>query len=424
MSANPIPAPNDDSALRPIPVGEIEAVCSKHSIPCGEPDSLERFILALRDNKHLAMDFWSLVARLTDRYPSADSGPLLAAIVQGVTGRSLDDVKASGTAQQLLVREIAGLLAGEDVQPPLPPRPVQSARPSDLSHNGPFRLDAVPRRGAVPPPPSAPQPTDEPRLLLRSETPFAAARERNLREREPDHAPSEPELEIAIPLAAYAEENADGDSLWRKLAIVLLLLAAVGGALLYHSNWRRLGSSIHARYAAVLARRNHPAAPSSASINGDQATPNPPAVPATPQPAYAPQNPNPQPVAASPNAKPVAPQKPSPVAVATTTPPPDDTATRMPYADTGIAVPETVMRQHLVSSRVPVFPTGANGPVVIQAIVTARGTVEPLRVVSGDPALRQAAMAAVTSWQYRPYLRNGVPVDVSTTISVDSTGND
>src|ERR1700727_613137 len=92
----------------PIPVFDpsvekIEAVCSKHSIPSGEPDSLERFVDALRDDKHLAMDFWSLVARLPDQDPTY----LLAAIVQSVTGRNLDDVNASSTTQRLLVREIA-----------------------------------------------------------------------------------------------------------------------------------------------------------------------------------------------------------------------------------------------------------------------------------------------------------------------------
>jgi protein TonB len=82
------------------------------------------------------------------------------------------------------------------------------------------------------------------------------------------------------------------------------------------------------------------------------------------------------------------------------------------------------MKQNLISSRVPIFPSGASGSVVVAAIVTARGTVEPVRVVSGNPALAQPAMAAVATWHYRPYLQNGVPVNVSTTISVDSTGND
>jgi TonB family protein len=429
----PIQAPDQPVSDSGFPVGQIEAVCFKHSIPCGDPDSLERFVRALHDDKYLAMDFWSLVARLTDQHQSAEPNYLLIAIVEGVTGHGLDDVNASSTTQRLLVRQIAGLLAGEDVQTPLPPRPVQSVRPSNPSdHIGPFRRDAVPRRGAVPPPPSAPNPSTEepeqPRLVLRTDTPFAAAMDRSLREREPDHSPPEPESEpqIAIPLAAYAEETADGASVSRKLVGGILLALGVGGILLYHNNWKRLGASIHTQYAAVLARSSSAAAPSAASINGNQRnfTTNPSTSPPTPLPTSAPENPNPRPIAAAPDAKPINPQKPAPVAVAASVaPPPGDRVNPTPHAEAQVEVPESEMKQNLVSSRVPIFPTGANGTVVIQAVVTTRGTVEPVRVVSGNPALAHAAMVAVATWHYRPYMQDGMPVNVSTTISVDSAGN-
>lgn len=95
-----------------------------------------------------------------------------------------------------------------------------------------------------------------------------------------------------------------------------------------------------------------------------------------------------------------------------------------PRAEPRADVPASQMRQYLISSRIPIYPPGAHGTVVIQAIVTARGTVEPIRVISGSPELRQAALDAVSTWRYRPYLVNGVPVDVSTTIAVNSTGYD
>jgi protein TonB len=40
-------------------------------------------------------------------------------------------------------------------------------------------------------------------------------------------------------------------------------------------------------------------------------------------------------------------------------------------------------------------------------------------VVEGDPALRNAALDAVSKWRYRPYTVNGQPVDVLTTVAVD-----
>jgi protein TonB len=86
------------------------------------------------------------------------------------------------------------------------------------------------------------------------------------------------------------------------------------------------------------------------------------------------------------------------------------------------------MKLHLISSRVPIYSAAATaahatGPVVIKAIVTSRGAVEPLQVIEGDPALRRAALDAVSTWRYRPYLQDGVPIDVSTTISVDPPGS-
>ncbi len=82
------------------------------------------------------------------------------------------------------------------------------------------------------------------------------------------------------------------------------------------------------------------------------------------------------------------------------------------------------MESRLISSRVPVYPEAARadhieGRVVMQAIVTKDGAVGHLHVASGDPALRAAAMEAASAWRYRPYVVNGEPVDVLTTVSVD-----
>jgi periplasmic protein TonB len=55
---------------------------------------------------------------------------------------------------------------------------------------------------------------------------------------------------------------------------------------------------------------------------------------------------------------------------------------------------------------------------VLQAVISKSGAIEDLRVVSGSPMLQQAAIDAVSQWRYRPYLLNGLPVDVETTINV------
>jgi protein TonB len=58
------------------------------------------------------------------------------------------------------------------------------------------------------------------------------------------------------------------------------------------------------------------------------------------------------------------------------------------------------------------------GTVELAATISKTGTIANLRVVSGPPALQQAAFDAVSNWRYRPYLLNGQPVDVETTVNV------
>ena len=59
-----------------------------------------------------------------------------------------------------------------------------------------------------------------------------------------------------------------------------------------------------------------------------------------------------------------------------------------------------------------------SGTVVLQATISKAGSIENLRVITGPAMLRQAAMDAVSSWRYRPYLLNGEPVAMDTTINV------
>jgi protein TonB len=58
------------------------------------------------------------------------------------------------------------------------------------------------------------------------------------------------------------------------------------------------------------------------------------------------------------------------------------------------------------------------GEVVLSAIISTSGEIENLQLVSGHPLLVPSAMAAVKQWRYKPYLLNGQPVEVETTITV------
>jgi protein TonB len=82
-----------------------------------------------------------------------------------------------------------------------------------------------------------------------------------------------------------------------------------------------------------------------------------------------------------------------------------------------------VMAGYLLSRTLPQYPAipkaaGIQGTVILQAIISKTGLVENIRVVSGPPMLRQAAIDSVRTWRYKPYLLSGEPVEVETTINV------
>jgi protein TonB len=71
----------------------------------------------------------------------------------------------------------------------------------------------------------------------------------------------------------------------------------------------------------------------------------------------------------------------------------------------------------------PVYPKIAreshiSGTVVLGATINRSGMLENVRVISGSQMLRGAAIEAVKTWRYRPYMLNNQPVAVQTTINV------
>ncbi|HTV81091.1 MAG TPA: TonB family protein [Acidobacteriaceae bacterium] len=76
-----------------------------------------------------------------------------------------------------------------------------------------------------------------------------------------------------------------------------------------------------------------------------------------------------------------------------------------------------------ISGDMPVYPAIAKtahiqGTVVLRALISSEGKIEHLRVISGPPMLQAAAVDAVRTWTYEPYLLNGQPVTVRTQINV------
>jgi protein TonB len=77
----------------------------------------------------------------------------------------------------------------------------------------------------------------------------------------------------------------------------------------------------------------------------------------------------------------------------------------------------------LIQRAAPVYPQIAkeahiSGTVVIQATISKTGTILNPHAVSGPTMLQSYAIDAVKRWRYRPYVLDGAPVEVQTTVSV------
>lgn len=82
-----------------------------------------------------------------------------------------------------------------------------------------------------------------------------------------------------------------------------------------------------------------------------------------------------------------------------------------------------VMAGHVLTRVAPVYPAAAKaakveGAVRLQATISATGSIEHLRVLSGPSELRTSALDSVRQWTYQPFTTNGAAVPVQTTITV------
>jgi protein TonB len=59
------------------------------------------------------------------------------------------------------------------------------------------------------------------------------------------------------------------------------------------------------------------------------------------------------------------------------------------------------------------------GPVVLDIHIGQDGTVLDTKLVSGEPLLADAAMAAVRQWRFQPRLVDGAPAEMQTRITLN-----
>lgn len=92
-------------------------------------------------------------------------------------------------------------------------------------------------------------------------------------------------------------------------------------------------------------------------------------------------------------------------------------------SDSPLRVSAGVLQGMLLSPIRPVYPQMARtahveGSVVLDAVISKRGTVENVQAVSGPMILREAAIEAIQSAKYQPYRVNEEPIEVETTITI------
>lgn len=105
-------------------------------------------------------------------------------------------------------------------------------------------------------------------------------------------------------------------------------------------------------------------------------------------------------------------------------PPPPVTATATAAPRGPVRVASGIAAGAKVGGENPIYPAAARkahveGTVALRAIIGKTGAVTNLQVIDGPDLLRRSAMDAVRTWQYKPYLLNGEPTAVETTIHVN-----
>ena len=95
-------------------------------------------------------------------------------------------------------------------------------------------------------------------------------------------------------------------------------------------------------------------------------------------------------------------------------------------ADAPVSVSQEVMAGKILDKVNPKYPEAAKkakiqGTVLLNTIIGKDGTVEHLDVASGPEELAPSALDAVRQWIYKPYLLNGDPVEVQSTVTVTYT---
>jgi periplasmic protein TonB len=86
-----------------------------------------------------------------------------------------------------------------------------------------------------------------------------------------------------------------------------------------------------------------------------------------------------------------------------------------------VSVPESAERGLLAQQAPIAYPAGINGQqgtVALQVLIGRDGTVQDAKFLQGSLVFARAAIEGVKQWRFKPYVMNGRPVSVQTTLTV------
>jgi periplasmic protein TonB len=89
-----------------------------------------------------------------------------------------------------------------------------------------------------------------------------------------------------------------------------------------------------------------------------------------------------------------------------------------------VNISQGVSQGLLIKKVQPIYPKAAltmhiEGAVQLAATISKTGDIASVKVLSGDPRLAAAALEAVKQWKYKPYLLDGEPIQIQTTITLN-----
>lgn len=89
-----------------------------------------------------------------------------------------------------------------------------------------------------------------------------------------------------------------------------------------------------------------------------------------------------------------------------------------------VTVGGKVMEPRIVQRVPPVYPAnaktaGVQGAVELSITIGTDGKVQNAAILAGPPLLTKAALDAVSQWVYQPFLLNGQPTAVNSTVTVN-----